>query len=199
MLFFKIVDKDIKPFDKDCVQILGPGNYMMGHILATGRNPFEIKYQPVIPESPDDHKETLEYEMWLRAQRQKEETSKKPQGRNVQIYRPKEISPSDQPKYERYGRAHDQSRLIMKGRKLRQTTKADPPYTPRLCIMPVDCITGPTIAVPNLQHILPKATGHKKAKKTTLILSESLDLSYMFVLSKSAWPRVMKQWVRKPT
>jgi hypothetical protein len=73
-------------------------------------------------------------------------------------------------------------------------------HRPRLCVIPIQRIIGPTIAVPDLQHVLPPGTATTKAKKENLRLGEALDASYLFIRGRrDTWARAMRRWVRKPT
>jgi hypothetical protein len=206
IMFFEITDENIKGIDKDLVQINGKGVYALGHILATGRDPLTTNYQPVQPKSKEEVRETLDYDMWKRAKRDREkfleESATHTQQRKRRYgdqYKPDNVKPQDRARYERYSRGHAQSRLIMRGQKLCHTNAKDGIHKPRLCVIPVSSITGTTIAVPNLQHRHSPGIVQRKANKNSLIIGEALDQSYLFIAGKDMWCGIMKRWVRNPT
>jgi hypothetical protein len=206
IMFFEITDDNIKTIDKDLVQINGTGVYAIGHILATGRDPLKTEYQPVLPKSKEEVKETLDYDLWKRAQKDRERfqhdgtNQNRQRGQSMSArYKPEDVRPQDRARYERYSRGHAQSRLIMKGQKLCYPNARDGIHRPRLCVLPISSITGTTIAVPNLQHRHPPGTVQRKARKENMIIGKALDQSYLFIAGKDSWCGIMKRWVRNPT
>jgi hypothetical protein len=206
IMFIRITDKDLTPIDKELVKIDKSGDYAIGHILASGVDPYKTEYKPVQPISEEDVEETFDYDLWKRAR--EAQLKRDNLGKNIrgnkrtkipEIYKPEDIGDADFPRYERYCRGHAQSRLIMKGQKLCHLDAKNGIYKPKLCIIPVSFITAPTIAVPNLQHLMPPNTLKSKQSKAKLIIGEALDRSYLFIASKPSWARIMKRWVKKPT
>jgi hypothetical protein len=206
MGFFRITDKDMKQLDTDMVQIQGPGDYAIGHILANGRLPHSTSCEPVPPLTSEDVNESLDYKLWERAKRDMEEYARENPGckrsklaRSRMTYKPSVVKEVDRAKYENYCRGHAQSRLVMKAQKLCHSEAKGQIHRPRLCVIPVQSIIGPTIAVPNLQHVLPPGTPVTKAKKENLVLGEAVDASFLFIRGRDTWARAMRKWVRKPT
>jgi hypothetical protein len=206
MGFFRLSGKDIIPLDTDLVQIPGAGDYAIGHILATGRTPHKTSCEPVPPATIEDIKESLDYKLWERAKNDMEEYAKANPGckmskiaRSRMTYKPTVVKDVDKAKYQNYCRGHEQSRLVMRAQKLCHPEAKGQIHRPRLCVIPIQRITGPTIAVPDLQHVLPPGTTTTKAKKENLTLGEALDASYLFIRGRDTWARAMRRWVRKPT
>jgi hypothetical protein len=119
--------------------------------------------------------------------------------RSRMMYKPTVVKEVDKAKYQNYCRGHEQSRLVLRAQKLCHPEAKGQIYRPRLCVIPIERITGPTIAVPDLQHVLPPGTTTTKAKKENLRLGEALDASYLFIRGRDTWARAMRRWVRKPT
>jgi hypothetical protein len=166
------------------VQILGAGDYAIGHILATGRTPHRTSCEPVPPATIEDIKKSLDYKLWERAKNNMEEYAKANPGckmskiaRSRMTYKPTVVKDVDKAKYQNYCRGHKQSQLVVRAQKLCHLEAKGQIHRPRLCGIPIQRITGPTIAVPNLQHVLPPGTTTTKAKKENLRLGEALDLA----------------------
>jgi phage protein D len=152
--------------------------------LKSGVN-AKVKLKPEAESEPEENGNDT------RSQKQK----KCCQGRTVWTIKKKKKhsdSHKDKPVYKEFVRAHAQSRLVMQGQKYGRMDKNQGRLVPHLCVVSAACITGITIAVPNITHL-----SHTQ-KKHDLELGESMDGSFLFLNGRQHWPRIMGEWVRNP-
>jgi hypothetical protein len=184
MTIIEISDENVRCVDRDGIQINGKGFYLVGHLLKSGVN-AKLKLKP----EPEPEVEVNDHD------RQSQKPKKRRQGRAVWTVKKKKKPDDpnkDKPVYKEFVRAHAQSRLVMQGQKYGRMDKNRSRLVPHLCVVPAECITGVTIAVPNITHL------SETKKKEDLELGQSMDGSYLFVNGKQHWPRIMGEWVRNP-
>jgi hypothetical protein len=186
LTIIEIKDEKVNHVDRDGIQINGKGLYLIGHLLKSGVNAKRKLKPDAVPEQEDQNKNEKQ---------QSQIHKKRRQGRSVWTIKKKkkpDAPNNDKPIYKEFVRAHAQSRLVMQGQKYGKMDKNQKRLVPQLCVVPAECITGVTIAVPNITHL------SDSKKKEDLELGESMDASYLFINGKQHWPRIMGEWVRNP-